>query len=282
MKKNTINRYGYSGLLIIHILIILFTVIKKRDRKTLIMSFFNVVGLAFYFEYPLYISKAYQYKTKLIKNKEQDNSLGSIFSQAIFVPSVGIFISAFKLNWVTKFLFVLYFVVIEKIFLKLKIYNNRWWKTGYTAIFIYISFFISDISYKQLKKGNRLVFKMVLYNSFHVLYMSAFFLLSLFKSFRFEPVRSIKKPWYFHYGFVKVYLTIETCITVYFYEKNRNNRILPLSIVLALDYILIKIKLLRTGGTYWTSLFPIRLFMHLLLSIAKKYMGKQQSNLEVY
>ncbi|OIJ12615.1 hypothetical protein BKP35_10530 [Anaerobacillus arseniciselenatis] len=194
-----------------------------------------------------------------------------MFSQAIFVPSVGIFLSAFQLSWKFKLLFTTYFVIIERTFLKLKIYNNKWWKTTYTAIFMFIGFFISDICYKEIKKGNKLMLKVTLYNTFHVLYMSVFFILSLFKKFRYEPVVLTKNPWYYHYTFVKLYLVFETCITVYFFEMSKKAKILPMFIIVLIDNIFINLKVLKVDGVYWKTLLTIRLFFHSLLLIMKKW-----------
>ncbi|WP_404328429.1 hypothetical protein [Mesobacillus maritimus] len=270
MKKNHNSKY-YMLLSFVHILLLLYVVYKKKDRKTIFFTFLSIVGLAFYFEYPLYILKAYKYKTNLLKNREQDNSFGSVLSQALFVPTVAILISSFQLGWKIKFLFTLYFTFIERLFIKLNIFNNRWWHSIYTMFSIFTYFFISDAWFKGVKNGNNLILKMSQYNTFHVFYMNLLFLLSIRKKFRFKPFRFTTQPWYHHYSFIKVYLTFETLLTMYFSEqKNKRLKIIPFLLILIMDSFLIKLNYLKVKGNYWVYVFPVRFISHLALYILQK------------
>jgi hypothetical protein len=270
MKKNHNSKY-YIILSFVHILLLLYVFYKKKDRKTIFFTFLSIVGLAFYFEYPLYILKAYRYKTNLLKNKEQDNSFGSVLSQALFVPTVAISISSFQLGWKIKLLFSVYFTFIERLFIKLNIFNNKWWHSIYTLLSIFTYFFISDAWYKGLKNGNNFILKMSQYNAFHVVYMNLLFLLSIKKMFRFKPLRFTTQPWYNHYSFVKVYLTLETLLTMFFSEqKNNRLKILPFLLILIMDSFLIKLNYLKVKGNYWVYVFPVRFISHLSLYILQK------------
>ncbi len=280
MKKNHNSKY-YILLSFVHILLLLYVFYKRKDRKTIFFTLLSIVGLAFYFEYPLYILKAYKYKTKLLRNREQDNSFGSVLSQGLFVPTVAIFISSFQLGWKIKFLFTMYFTFIERLFIKLNIFNNRWWHSIYTMISIFTYFFISDTWYKGLKNRNNFILKMTQYNTFHVIYMNLLFLLSLLKKFRFKPVRFTTNPWYHHYSFVKVYLTFETFLTMYISEQ-KNNRlmILPFLIILYMDSFFKKLNYLKVKGSYWVYVFPVRFLSHLALYILQK--GKKSIENDSY
>ncbi|MGO4889506.1 hypothetical protein ACJ2A9_17300 [Anaerobacillus sp. MEB173] len=270
MKKNHNLKY-YMLFSFFHLFLLLYVLYKKKDRKTIFFTFLSIVGLAFYFEYPLYILKAYKYKTNLVKNKEQDNSFGSVLSQGLFVPSVAIFISSFQLGWKMKFLFTMYFTFIERLFIKLNIFKNRWWHTIYTIISIFTYFFISDAWYKGLKNGNKFITKMTQFNIFHVIYMNLFFILSILKKFKFTPIRFTTKSWYYHYSFVKVYLIFETCLTIYFSEKkNKGLKILPFLIILMMDSFFKKISYLKVKGSYWAYVFPVRALSHLALYVLQK------------
>lgn len=179
MKKNQNSKY-YLVLIVSHLFLLLYVLYKKKERKTIFFTFLSIAGLAFYFEYPLYILKAYKYKTNLLKNKEKDNSFGSVLSQGLFVPTIAIFISSFQLGWKIKFLFAMYFMLIERMFIKINIFQNRWWHTIYTMLSIFTYFFISDVWYKELKKGNKFILKMTQYNTFHIIYMNLLFLLPFY------------------------------------------------------------------------------------------------------
>lgn len=258
-------------LIVSHIFLLLYVLYKKKERKMIIFTFLSIVGLAYYFEYPLYIFKGYKYKTNLLKNKEKDNSFGSVLSQALFVPTVAIFISSFQLGWKIKFLFTMYFMLIERLFIKINIFQNRWWHTIYTMLSIFTYFFISDVWYKELKKGNKFILKMTQYNIFHVIYMNLLFLLSVLKKFRLKPVRFTLHPWYYHYSFIKVYITFETFLTMFFSEqKNNMLKIIPLLSILIMDSFFIKWKYLKVKGSYWTFVFPVRVLSHLSLYILQK------------
>ncbi len=270
MKKNQNSKY-YTLLIFVHFFLLLYVLYKKKDRKTILLTFLSIVGLAFYFEYPLYISKAYSYKTNLLKNKEQDNSFGSVLSQGLFVPTVAIFISSYQLGWKIKLLFTLYFVFIERIFIMLNIFKNNWWNTIYTMFSIFVYFFISDGWYKGLKKGNKFITTMTHYNTFHVIYLNFLFSLSIFQKFRFIPVKFTTKRWYHHYSFVKIYITLETLLTMYFSEqKNSKLKALPLLIVTIIDTILRKVNFLTVKGNYWVSIFPVRFLSYLSLYLLQK------------
>jgi hypothetical protein len=276
--KNS-NRLFYLGLIFLHSVLLLYVLCKKNNKREIFLTFLSLMGLTYLFEYPIYILKGYKYKTKILKNKEQDNSFGSVLSQGLFVPSAAIFISTFKFGWSIKLLLTVYFVLIERCFLKLNIYKNNWWRTTYTSIFIFTYFFISDAWYNGIRNGNKLILKLTLSNVFHVTYMNLLFLLSVFKKFKYQPVAFTTQPWYFHYSFVKIYIVIETLITTYFLEQKKKwKRILPIIITLISDSFFKKINILKLKGSYWVYLFPARIVPHLIAFLFKKWIKKYESH----
>jgi hypothetical protein len=275
-KNNHSNKFYYLGLIFVHSFLLFYVFYKKKNRREIFLTFLSIVGLTFHFEYPLYILKAYKYKTNILKNKEQDNSFGSVLSQGLFVPSAAIFISTFKFGWSTKLLFTMYFALIERYFLKLNIYKNNWWRTTYTSILIFSYFFISDAWYNGIRNGNKLILKLTLNNVFHVTYMNLLFFLSVFKKFKYQPVVFTTQPWYYHYTFVKIYIVVETLITTYFLEQKKKwKRILPILITLISDSILYKMNILKVKG-YWVYLFPARIVPHLMAFLFKKWIKKYE------
>lgn len=276
-KNNLSNKYYYLGLIFLHSVLLLYVFYKKNNKREIFLTFLSLMGLTYYFEYPIYIFKGYKYKTNILKNKEQDNSFGSVLSQGLFVPTAAIFISTFKFGWRIKLLFAMFFTLIERYFLKLNIYKNNWWRTTYTSILIFTCFFISDALYKGIRNGNKLILKLTLNNVFHVIYMNVLFLLSVFKKFKYQPVSFTTQPWYYHYAFVKIYTVIETLMTTYFLEQKKKwKNILPILITLISDSFLYKIKILKVKGIYWTYLFPVRIVSHLMALLLKKWIKKYE------
>jgi len=276
-KNNHSNKLYYLGLIFLHSFLLFYVFYKKNNRREIFLTLLSIVGLTFHFEYPLYIFKAYKYKTKILKNKEQDNSFGSVLSQGLFVPSAAIFISTFKCGWIVKLLFTMYFALIERCFLKLNIYKNKWWRTTYTSILIFTYFFISDAWYNGIRNGNKLILKLTLYNVLHVTYMNLLFLLSVFKKFKYQPVVFTTQPWYYHYAFVKIYIVVETLITTYFLEQKKKwKRILPILITLISDSFFYKINILKVKGSYWVYLFPVRIVTHFTAFLFKKWIEKYE------
>lgn len=276
--KNHSNKFYYFGLIIINSLLLFFVFYKKKNRKTTFLTLLSIIGLAYYFEYPIYILRGYKYKTKILKNREQDNAFGSVLSQAIFVPSAAIFISTFKLGWKIKLLFTTFFVLIERFFIKIKIYENKWWHTTFTAIFIFTYFFISDRFYNGIMNRNKIILKLTLFNIIHITNMNILFIFSLFKKFKYQPVVTIHH-WYYHYSFVKVYTVVETAVTTFLIEQKKKwLKTLPIVLMVLVDTYLLKIKKLTVKGSYWFTLFPIRIVLYLMSLLFQKWIKKFETD----
>lgn len=187
MKKSRGNSLPFIILFIVHTSMIIFTFTKKKkDRKSLLLLLFSNIGFAYLFEYiVLNLFKGYRYKPNLLKNRHLDNIFGAILSQAVFVPFTSLFITAFNLGLKYKIGFTLYFALIEKIFLKLKIYKNYWWKTLYTSLVIPCYFMISDFWYKHLKKGTPYILFVSLFNCIMVTGVNILYVLAVVRKFKF-------------------------------------------------------------------------------------------------
>lgn len=276
MYRNHNNRSYYICLSIIQCILLFYVFYKKKNRKSILLTFLSIVGLAYYFEYPVYIFRGYKYKTKILKNREQDNSLGAVLSQTLFVPAVAIFISTFQLGWKVKVWFTIYFVLIERFFLKLNIYRNRWWRTSFTALSVFAYFFISDACYKGIKEGNKVSLKLALYNMIHITYMFFLFIASLLNNFRYQPIFK-KDSWYYHYAYVKIYLVLETVIATYLLQKKQRwLAMIPLLTTVTIDSFLMRIKFLKVKGSYWVSVFPARLAAYLLSFLFQNWIKRYE------
>jgi hypothetical protein len=142
-------------LLIIHTALLIYTFCNNKNRKSLFILLLSNIGFAYFFEFfILNLFHSYEYKPKLFKKKYLDNILGAFLSQGVFVPFTSIFISSFGFGWKIKAMFGMYFAIVERIFIKMGIFKNNWWRTIYTVFLIPIYFKIGEYWYKSLLKGN--------------------------------------------------------------------------------------------------------------------------------
>ncbi|ADU32105.1 hypothetical protein [Evansella cellulosilytica] len=159
------KRYPYIILLVIHSGLLLYTFARKKDRKALVVLLFSNMGIAYLFEYlVLSFLHLYKYKPKFFKKNFLDDISGAILSQAVYVPFTALFITAFQLNWIVKVAFAIYFSVVEKVFIKMRIYKLQGWKIRYTLVLIVMYFYLSDWWLKLLKKGNAIIQRLTLFN----------------------------------------------------------------------------------------------------------------------
>lgn len=141
-------------LLIIHTALLIYTFCRNKNRKSLFILLISNIGFAYFFEFFTFnLFHSYEYKPKLFKKKYLDNILGAFLSQGVFVPFTSIFISSMGFGWKIKALFGIYFAIVERIFVKLGIFKNYWWRTIYTVSLIPLYFKISENWYKGLLKG---------------------------------------------------------------------------------------------------------------------------------
>jgi hypothetical protein len=123
-----------------------------------------------------------------------DKMFGAVWSQLFYVPVTALFISAFKLGWKVKFLFSMYFIFIEKLFIFLGAYKNNWWRTRYTFIMIMLSFYINDKWHELLGKRNPLILFVSFFNFIQVTWMNMIYILAVLKKIKygFPPYLSWK------------------------------------------------------------------------------------------
>jgi hypothetical protein len=123
------------------------------QKKTLLVFFFwlSFSGLAYFFEFIVFILlDSYHYFPDILSNHYDDNVLGSISSQALAVPIAVTFTAAFNLKNRWTLLFIGLFLLIEKCFLHLGVYEHYWWRTYYTFFFLLPAFFLGKVWYQKL------------------------------------------------------------------------------------------------------------------------------------
>lgn len=239
------NKYPFIILGVIHIIMLVLAIYKSRDKKNHTILLLNYAGFAYIFEYIIVaLLDGYVYRPKFLKNNKLDNIFGAIWSQVFYVPVTALFITVYKLNWKIKLIFSLYFVLIEKLFIFLGVYKNKWWRTRYTFITIIISFFINDKWYEQLNKKNPLILFLSFFNLIQVTWMNTIYLFAVNKKIRFgfPPYLSWKE----HF---KIAPFVGLCISLFSAWKLREGSFVSkfqvLILMLAIDLTLLKKRMLK-------------------------------------
>ncbi|WP_221568770.1 hypothetical protein [Alkalihalobacillus sp. TS-13] len=145
---------------IIFVLLLVFTLLKKKDMK-LVVLYFSMSAIAGFLEIVIFfLFESYEYYPQVWNDWYYDNTFGAYLSQRFFVSSVAIFVAAFNLGFGFILLFIAMFVGIEYAFLALKVYKLNWWHPTYTAIGLLIYFYIGKVWYRCLLDGSYRFFRM--------------------------------------------------------------------------------------------------------------------------
>lgn len=240
MKRKKWNKYPFMFLLLVHASLLVFTLIKKRDRKTLLTLIASNMGFAYLFEYfVLNLFHAYKYKPRIIKKDYFDNIFGAILSQAVYIPFTAVFLTAFRIGWKGKVLFVLYFHLIERWFLKLKIYKTRWWSPIYTSVLLPIYFKLSDKWYEYLLRKTPIVLFISLFLAVMGTGVNIIYLAAVTGNFRFG--KGILNKWKKHFVFAPLYSIFLSLYTAWSIRKDGwAPKIRILILCLCTDFLLFK------------------------------------------
>lgn len=251
-SKNKRNKYPYLALLVIHTSLLIYTFIKGKKRKGILALLLTDMGFAFLFDY-LVVSffRGYIYQPKILKNKHLDNVLGATLSQALYVPFTAVFITVFQLSWKAKLLFSIYFSLVENLFLKLKLFHKRWWKTWFTFVLIPFYFYISDWRWHLLKNGSKFMKRLCYFNMIHLTWINGIYLLEILSKVRFGFGKVYQ--WQEQISFVPIYvIVLSTGTTLATLKNNWKRKVLVFMSVVGLDQLLIKFGVLKVK-----SILPI-------------------------
>ena len=260
MKKRKANQYPFIFLTIIHVGMLIYTFYKGKDRKKLVILLLSNIGKAYLFEYIAFnIFQSYIYKPKFFKIKALDNTVGAILSQAVFVPITALFITCFKLGLKTKLFFTMYFVIIERVFIKLGVFSTKWWKTSYTATLLPFYFLLSDFWEKHLQKKTPTVLFLSLLNSLIVINSTILYSLAIFRKLRFGI--GYNHSWREHFIVVPLYTIVLAKVTTWaVYKNNYFNKYIVFILRLLFDWLLKKSKILKSKLPYL-----IEVLIHILM-----------------
>lgn len=270
------SKYPFIFLLLIHSVLLAFSFYRSNDRKRLFVLLFSNIGMAYLFEYiVLNVFRGYQYKAFFIKNKELNNILGAIFSQAIFVPFTALFITSMHWGWKAKCLFTLYFAAVETLFLRIGIYKQNWWRTIYTSIFLPIFFTLSDKWYEHLKRRTPFVMFTSLFLISMATNVNMLFILAVNRKFKFGY--GWFHSWREHFLLAPLYSIVVSLVSNFLLiYKHSISKVGNFIFRIALDTILVKRHLIKFKYKKFTSHLLYHAFMIFMGGIYKRmvYGGK--------
>lgn len=150
------NTIWYLLLGILTVLVLLFVLIKVKNRKFVFALYMTLAGMALIFETIVKIVfKSYMYYPKIIMNSQYDDSLaGNLFSQ-FSVGSTALIVAVFQLHYFWYTLLAGVYCLIEKIFLAMGIFSHNWYRTWMTFVSLIIFFGVAKKHYREIQEKTK-------------------------------------------------------------------------------------------------------------------------------
>ncbi|WP_243354956.1 hypothetical protein [Bacillus litorisediminis] len=151
--------WAYTSLLIIGIVILIISYRKTKSRR-IFYFFLAVFGLILLFDYIIYVwGDAYEYYPNLIKN-QYDSKLGG-YINAVIIASAATMFSILQARLIWSIGLAILFSMIELLFMRLGVYEQYWWKTGYTFTLLLLHFPIVKVWWNYLGKTHQNVISLL-------------------------------------------------------------------------------------------------------------------------
>jgi hypothetical protein len=150
------NTIWYLLLGILTVFVLLFVLIKVKNRKFVFALYMTLTGMALIFETIVKIVyKSYMYYPKIIMNSQYDDSLaGNLFSQ-FSVGSTALTVAVFQLHPICYTLLAGVYCLIEKIFLAMGIFSHNWYRTWMTFVSLIIFFWVAKKHHREIQEKTK-------------------------------------------------------------------------------------------------------------------------------
>jgi hypothetical protein len=274
LKRTNKNSMPFILLSIVHISLLLFTLLKKRERQTVTLLLSNI-SFAYIFEYLVFnLLESYRYNPKILKKRQLDNALGALLSQAIYVPITATFLTTFRLSSIFKFLFTLYFHLIELYFLKIRNYKLHWWKPVYTTLLLPVYFFISDFWDDNLRLKKSTFLWLSTFLSIGVVTKTLFFSFDIYKKNKIGFGRF--HSWKEHFLLSPLYMFIFSAASLLPAIRNKLSvKVFTFLIMTGMNSLLARLKVINKKSTFVLVTFQ-NIFMICLAPFLKSYIFKKK------
>ncbi|MCT2535801.1 hypothetical protein NC661_07710 [Aquibacillus koreensis] len=264
-KNNVINNKSIPFFLLaaIHSLLLLL-LLKRHKQRNVWFLFLTNTGFAYLFEYIiLNLFRGYKYKPSIFKNRHVDAVFGAIFSQALYVPISATFLTLCKMKWYWKVIISIFYYVIEKFFIWLRVYKVNWWKPVYTFVLLNVYFYISDRFYLAFSKNRKWALAITHYLSIEVIYVSFLYASAIRRKVRFG--RGNYHSWKEHFIIVPLYSLFISFIAMR--NSGKPGLIKRISLIvyqLLIDFTLAHWGFLKLNTKYLLGALPVHIVMTFL------------------
>ncbi|MGE6256651.1 hypothetical protein ACQKCU_01890 [Heyndrickxia sporothermodurans] len=267
------NTYWYFGLLILSLLLLGFTYMKKRSKQIFYL-YLTMIGYGYIIETTIFnFLGSYNYYPHIVKYPSfYDNNLGAFFSNAFALPASATFIATFHLKWGWMFFFSGIFVGIEWLFMKLNIYSHNWWKLLYTGLGIPFYFAMGKLFFKRIQfpvKG--FIQYLIHFLSVSGIYGSAHILpIIFFKNRVYQP------GWFVDQGrdsiafaaIFYLYASLLFCLVVNIHWKTKWTKYILTAFIMLIATLILKQIGLLYSLVWWDTVYSIGLSL-LMIKIAQ-------------
>ncbi|MDP4146448.1 MAG: hypothetical protein Q8936_18520 [Bacillota bacterium] len=198
-----LNLFWYIGLAGIGVASSIYAVLNKRTvckTSTLLVLYLFTAGVAWIGEFTvLGLFNAYLYKTGVFADIWEGNLLGHLILNTTLYPAAAVIMAAysFRYGWIS--FISIFFTSIEYLFVKLRIYEQHWWRYYMTAVIVFVILVISNKVFKKMNEGcSGLVRAIIFYfPAMVIIHIPAPILLLLGKQqYRLSFVSSLVKDFY--------------------------------------------------------------------------------------
>lgn len=263
LPLKTPNYVWYFLLFGLSLIVLIFTLIKHKDKKRLLQTYFFISGLAYILDYlVLVILNAYQYKPLLLKSYWLDNIIGAIASQGITIPTAAVVAAGFHFRLAKILMVTLGILGIEWFFLKLDLYEHHWWRIWITGILLPICFYIAKGWYHLLKRPGPFVKFFTMYLTIAVYINTLHFILFMLFSIPTYSIHWFEDPIRDSLAvnalYIFCFIFLFTFIIIYKFQWRWITGILGVKIIF--DFLCIKYNLLTNGYSV--------IFLFLVLHVA--------------
>ena len=153
------NVFWYNCVAAIGIILIIFTLYKKKNIINLLAFFLSVSALAYLCEVVvLFVFNSYVYKPGLFPDPIQESIYGHLVCNGFFWGGFSLLVAAFQLRYYWILLISVFFMLTEVLFVKLGLYSHYWWRIYMTGLGVIIFLFIAKKWFLMLiEKRHKLV-----------------------------------------------------------------------------------------------------------------------------
>jgi hypothetical protein len=248
---------------IISFLILTVTFFQRRQKTLLLLL--SSIGIAYVFEYfVLNIFKMYRYFPNVFKNKWIDSVFGALLSQSVFVPIVATYLALNNRGWKWRIGASLLFGIIERLFIKLRLFKNKTWKTSYTIISLPFYFFVVKKWWEGLQiQQTKIITILSVFFCYWVNYTNVYFFLLAFSKKFFFRIGFLRDKYQEHFILLPMYTFYQAIMgalnTLYFQNQTKLFNLLWLHLS---DQLLFRLKIIRSKKSDLYMSIPIHLFIH--------------------